>query len=215
MILIVPPYFQHNRNMEPQLDEYRGYNGFNGRSKLQIMQDFEECCSLLQSKKTWTEVAFIINELRDYTVTQGALQKSYAKIIRDTALKMSVEDEKRRLIDDLDSIMFKAITQFNETVGMSTKTRISGHVIKGTNELSDPYKVVDEFKNAGDTKFLDIFLKALKQKERLVIPKAEKADNTFNIAVFMKDSEIYEGENPDILPIMSEDDMKKLDSDYE
>lgn len=176
------------------------------RTDREITIDFEETCSLLAEGKTWAEVHFIINSLRDYEVTLRALKYAYSRRLEKTAQELAPKYEKERMIEDLDAIMLKCMIQFNESIGEQKSVQEQGWVDSSGN-IKKPFKVIRKMKSHGATRFLEIYMKALDKKTKLL--DLEKAPQ-FDINVFLKNNKIEDEQGTKMEPIRSEKEAKEF-----
>ncbi len=189
---------------------------FNGsRTPYQIQEDVEESIDLLASNHTWAEIAYIINGLRDYTVTGKALQQAYNNRVKRAKIAISIEDEKKNMIQDLEAIMFKAIQSYNKSLDGLTHKTTSKEIDKITGKvLGNPYEVIKHMESHGDVKYLTLYMNAL-EKKRILLEGDKPKTPEFNINFFMKNAEIEDGKTTIEIPISSEEEAKKLGSEYE
>lgn len=178
----------------------------NSRSSNQIEEDFRETCQLLSEGKTWSEVHFIISSLRDYDISLQALKASYSRRLTKTAQNKAAEHELDRIIEDLDAIMLKSIIQFNESLG-EQKSVVEQGWVNDFGKIEKPYKVIRKMRSYGATKFLDIYLKALDKKTKLL--KLDKS-NEFDIKLFLQNIKINDESGSQMPPISSEKEAKQF-----
>lgn len=86
-----------------------------GRTEKQIDQDFDVTCQLLEENLSWAEISMFINNIRKYSVSINSLKRAYKLRIQNAALEISPVQEKLRTMEDLDSVMFKAMKEFESS----------------------------------------------------------------------------------------------------
>lgn len=155
------------------MSKYKDYRGSNQdkrrhseRTKMQADEDFEACCSMLQDNMTWAEIHAEISSYRDYPITLGALKQAYETKIKNIALQRAPELEKERLLEDIESLMYRCLVQFNASIGDVTtveeKGWVEGSIIK------KPYRIIKTMKQLGSTDFLNTYTKLLDRKIKLL-----------------------------------------------
>lgn len=200
-----------------ELTDYRGKGTrWDVRSTKQVDQDFLDCCTLLEDGRTWQEIAIIINEVRDYTVSKLALRVAYTNRINKASLKLAPEQEKDRVIDDLRALMTKMIMQYNES--LEDKIEIKEDYEYEVEEEADgtsktierlTHKVIKRAKSLGDTKFLDVYMKAQERMIKLMgLEAPEKKIIDFNL--FLKKNPIDDTQGVRMDPITTEQEAKDL-----
>lgn len=190
--------------------DYRGKrNNPVHRTPRQIDEDFEETVSLLEEGHTWDEVTFIINDLRDYSITEGALKSIYSSRIQKAALKRSPEEEKERAIRELETIMLMALTQYNESMGEKQTIQEQGWVDE-LGVIKSPFKIVKTMQSTGDTQYLNVYMKALDKKIKLLNLEGPKE---FNINHFLKNAIIDDESENKLPPITSEQEAREFGED--
>jgi hypothetical protein len=169
------------------------------RTENQIRVDFEECCSLLAEGKTWAEIHYIINQLRDYSISARALSASYSRLLKQVAVNRSPEIEKERLIEDCEAIMMKAIIQFNKSLEDMVHTSV-----KSVESIKDGCKseeVIRIMKSNGASEYLTIYMNAMDRKIKLL--DLDKS-TTFDINLFLKGAKLDDNTGDQATPITSE-----------
>lgn len=184
------------------------------RSQSEAKQDFLDCCRYINKGMTWVEIHEAVMLQREYHVSVQALQANYGKMLELAAVEMNSEDQLKRAIEDLDAVMTKCIIGYNASVEEYHQIAISGTMIgemdtptamdeSGT--LYEVKKAVTNVKSHGDTKYLQMYMRAFEKKSKLLGWDKPKE---FNINHFLKATKIDDGTMGTSQPIRSEEEAK-------
>ena len=174
--------------------------GRKGRSKKQIREDFEESCILLSEGKTWAEIANIINTRRSIKLSSTEYAVAHNRLLNNANIDRNIELEKEVMLQDLESIMLKALIQFSESIG-EQKTLTQSGVVDKSGKIVKPYMVIKKMKSHGASKFLNIYMKAFDRKIKLLgLDKPEDKSTD----VILKNVVVIDNHGQHMSPITSE-----------
>ena len=182
------------------------------RSEKEKDQDFELSCHLLEQNKNWQDIADHINAIRPYSLTKRSYQRAYKRRLENEALQKAGPSELDKVLTQLDFVMELAMTQFHASMGEIYVQQDKGVVIG--DQFTAIERVVKTSNGLGDSKFLDIYLKALEKKANLL--NLEKTSNSMNFIQILNQIKIDDSSAPRSLPITSEKELyKSMYKDYE
>lgn len=185
-------FWYKDRYMSKKLQRYI-------RTKSERVQDYLDVCHYMQSGCTWSEIHANILADRNYIVTQYMLKKDYAAMLEQQAIEKASENELDRAIEDLEAIMKKAIDAWNRSIG-----KVKRKTIK-QKSVFDYEEITHTMKQNGDSKYLEVYLKAFEKRKEL---KGWSQPKEFNITHFLQNNKIDDTGAPAMKPIRSERQAK-------
>lgn len=100
------------------------------RTELESMEDFQVMTQMRQSGATWEEITEALNDIRAYVTTVASNRRVYLKLINthitDYNTKEAAEEEKLRLLDDVEWVMTEAQRAWQKLKHTSYVEEISG-----------------------------------------------------------------------------------------
>lgn len=130
-------------------------------------------------------IAEELNAIRPYSLKPRTLEIQYNKFMNLSVLANAPDQHLHDLLLELDIAMDEAIKAWRNSIGKESREIKSTYysVTRGTSTS----EVIAKMKTAGNPKYLQLYLMALKQKQELLAPKKDiiNTNNQFNINNFM------------------------------
>jgi hypothetical protein len=186
------------------------------RNREQREEDFELCVKLRGEGFVWIEIYNYINKHRPYQISLDKLKEDYYK--KSKEFSSSIEENAKKLfdemIDDCDAIMSKAIKGFNESIGNNVTVINKGNVTK-QGRYSNSFRTIKEMMSQGDTKFLDMYLKAMDRKVDLLNKMTTKKIDVESFVKLLQGNPIDDDFGIKSEPIRSESTLRNQYPDEE
>jgi hypothetical protein len=181
------------------------------RTKKQREDDFEFCAEQRKLGKTWANIYYAIctDPNRPYTITLDKLKEDYYKKSRDfsSSVEETAKIQFQAMVDDCDALMLEAMQGFERSRQGSEIITNKGKVSKKSGAFIPSSRVVKEMMSHGDTKWLDMFLKAMDQKQNILSKIVVKKVDVESFTKLLEDNPIDDDFGFKSEPIQSESDL--------
>jgi len=200
---------------------------YHTRSEYEAYEDFNLMVDLKAQGLTFEEITLALNDKRDYKTNVKENRSLYFKLFKSLALtqkaQASAEEEKERILDDLDWVLFHAQRKWQSLKDVDYQDEISGKVDgddgpdatfdEEGNEVPVPKKKWSKKKvglvEQHQAKYLDIILKVVQMRAKFVgLDQLEGKDLT--IIEILKSRTLDDGGKASTPALRSEDEVRAL-----
>lgn len=179
------------------------------RNSIQRREDYEFIRNALDEGIGWDDIHESLMSQRSYYVGVPALKAQYHNDTKAVIVANAPEQHVFDKLIDYEVILEEAYEAWLRSCGTIEKKIVSEYFSVSKGHSSSEVKTSME--GVGDPKFLEIYLKALKQREDLLRPqKASLEGNTFNFNEFKNTYTVVDKQQVNVKPpIRSEEEAKE------
>lgn len=192
-------------------------------TELQRKKDFQFILEHKRLGYNSYEIADLLLKDRNYHVDVAYVNRVFNKYTNDATFSWDIEQERANAMADIDWIILQATSAFKKSVEVAEKKTVKQgptdkkfkYIDKAKNAFTPMHtKLIEKLETAGDPKYLDIILKCVMAKARLVgVMDMKKSENTLKQLLQqlqIEDAEIEEGRMI-AAPVFNDDEAIELD----